>query len=449
MPTIKLPTAVGHLAAYRMGEPRPFPEKAVGPFNRVALAAAHVVADPLADIDPWLDVAIDWDRTIAYREHLWDLGLGVAEAMDTAQRGMGLDWTRLARADPPQPRSGSVAPGRRGLLRRRHRSPAAFAKAHHDDVIRAYEEQISAIERLGGRIVLMASRALAACARSPDDYVTVYNRILAQLREPCIIHWLGEMFDPALEGYFGSHDHMAAMDVCVGIITDNVAKVDGIKLSLLDQEKEILLRARLPAGVRMYTGDDFNYAELIAGDGVRHSDALLGIFDPIAPAASAALAALAEEPHRGVPRDPGADRAALPPHLQGADPLLQDRRRVHGVPERPPGPLRHGRRPGERPLARPPRRAVPPCRRRRPAARPRARGRPHAQGHGGARRRGMSLQFVGAGWSIGSCRMAGSCAPVDRKADVLIEPMPRGLVTDDVPRWRSSPGRPVEVARSS
>ena len=110
---------------------RPFPEKAGGPFNRVALAAAHVVADPLADIDPWLDVAIDWDRTIAYREHLWDLGLGVAEAMDTAQRGMGLDWTRLARADPPQPRSGSVAPGRRRLLRRRHRPPGAFVKAHH------------------------------------------------------------------------------------------------------------------------------------------------------------------------------------------------------------------------------------------------------------------------------------------------------------------------------
>jgi hypothetical protein len=163
-----------------------------------------------------------------------------------------------------------------------------------DDVIRAYEEQISAIERLGGRIVLMASRTLAACARSPDDYATVYNRILAQLREPCIIHWLGEMFDPALEGYFGSRDHMAAMDVCVGIIEGNAAKVDGIKLSLLDKDKEILLRARLPERVRMYTGDDFNYAGLIAGDGTRHSDALLGIFDPIAPAASAALSALAQ-----------------------------------------------------------------------------------------------------------------------------------------------------------
>jgi hypothetical protein len=294
MPTIKLPTAVGHLADYRMSAPRAFPEKAEGPFNRVALAAAHVVADPLADIDPWLDVAIDWERTIAFREHLWDLGLGVAEAMDTAQRGMGLDWPA------------SLELIRRSLEAARARGGALIfcgagtdqlppsPRLTIDDVIRAYEEQISAIERLGGRIVLMASRTLAACARSPDDYATVYNRILAQLREPCIIHWLGEMFDPALEGYFGSRDHMAAMDVCVGIIEGNAAKVDGIKLSLLDKDKEILLRARLPERVRMYTGDDFNYAGLIAGDGTRHSDALLGIFDPIAPAASAALSALAQ-----------------------------------------------------------------------------------------------------------------------------------------------------------
>jgi hypothetical protein len=294
MPTITLPTAVGHLAEYRLHGPKNFPARASGPFNRVALAAAHVVADPLADIDLWLDVAIDWERTIAYRERLWDLGLGVAEAMDTAQRGTGLDWNashELIRRslEAARSRQGAVVFCGAGTD---HLPPSP--RLTIDDVIRAYEEQVSAIERLGGRIVLMASRALAASARSPDDYVAVYNRILAQLREPCIIHWLGEMFDPALEGYFGSPDHMAAMDVCVGIIADNVAKVDGIKLSLLDQEKEIALRARLPAGVRMYTGDDFNYTELIAGDGARHSDALLGIFDPIAPAASAALSALAE-----------------------------------------------------------------------------------------------------------------------------------------------------------
>jgi hypothetical protein len=291
--SIKLPTAVGHLTEYRLRRPMEFPVRAAGPFNRVAYAAVHVVADPLADVDPWLEVAIDWERTIAFREHLWDLGFGVAEAMDTAQRGMGLDWPaslELIR------RSLEAARGRGGAL------IACGAGTDHlaaspgrevDDVIRAYEEQIEAIEALGGRIILMASRALAACARAPDDYFRVYERILSQLREPCIIHWLGEMFDPALEGYFGHADHMAAMDVCVAIIEANAAKVDGIKLSLLDKDKETRLRARLPRSVRMYTGDDFNYPELIAGDGARHSDALLGIFDPIAPAASAALTALA------------------------------------------------------------------------------------------------------------------------------------------------------------
>jgi len=294
MPIIKLPTAVGHLAEYRLRETKDLPRRAGGPFNRVAYAAAHVVADPLADVDPWLDVAIDWEGTIAYREHLWDLGLGVAEAMDTAQRGMGLDW------------AGSLELIRKSLAAAKAHGGALIAcgagtdhltaspRCGADDVIRAYEEQIEAIEAAGGRIILMASRALAAAARSPDDYAKVYDRILGQLREPCIIHWLGEMFDPALAGYFGSSDLMAAMDVCVDIIAANTAKVDGIKLSLLDQDKEIALRARLPAGVRMYTGDDFNYAELIAGDGRHHSDALLGIFDPIAPAASAALSALAQ-----------------------------------------------------------------------------------------------------------------------------------------------------------
>jgi hypothetical protein len=294
MTKIKLPTALGHLADYRLAAPKAFPAKAAGPFNRVAYAAAHVVADPLAEVDPWLEVAIDWQRTIAFREHLWDLGLGVAEAMDTAQRGMGLDWPaslELIR------RSISASNARGGALLAcgagtDHLRPAPDVTV--DDVIRAYEEQIAAIEALGGRIILMASRALAACARSPDDYARVYDRVLSQLQEPCIIHWLGEMFDPALQGYFGHADHLAAMDVCVDVIRGRAAKVDGIKLSLLDKDKEIRLRARLPRAVRMYTGDDFNYAELIAGDGERYSDALLGIFDPIAPAASAALAALAE-----------------------------------------------------------------------------------------------------------------------------------------------------------
>jgi Protein of unknown function (DUF993) len=293
MPTIKLPTAVGHLAEYRLQDAVELPVWSARPFNRVAFAAAHVVADPLADLDPWLDVAIDWDRTIAYREHLWDLGLGVAEAMDTAQRGMGLDWAaslELIR------KSLAAAKARGGALLACGAGTDQLAPSPElttDDVIRAYEEQIEAIEAAGGRIILMASRALAAAARSPDDYGKAYDRILGQLREPCIIHWLGEMFDPALAGYFGSSDHMAAMDVCVEIIATHAEKVDGIKLSLLDKDKEIALRTRLPEGVRMYTGDDFNYAELIVGDGRRYSDALLGIFDPIAPAASAALSALA------------------------------------------------------------------------------------------------------------------------------------------------------------
>jgi hypothetical protein len=293
MPVIRLPTAMGHLVPFRLRWPEPFPAVPAGPFNRVAYAATHVVADPLADVDPWVEAAIDWDRTIAFREHIWDLGLGVAEAMDTAQRGMGLDWPsslELIR------RSVAAAKARGSALVACGAGTdhlAASPRCGVDDVIRAYEEQIEAIEAVGGRIILMASRALAACARSPDDYARVYDRILSQLREPCIIHWLGEMFDPALEGYFGARDHMAAMDVCVSILKANAAKVDGIKLSLLSKEKEETLRARLPEGVRMYTGDDFNYPELIAGEGGRQSDALLGIFDPIAPAASAALEALA------------------------------------------------------------------------------------------------------------------------------------------------------------
>jgi Protein of unknown function (DUF993) len=293
MTTIKLPTAIGYLTPYRLRWPRTFATSA-GPFNRVAFAAAHVVADPLADVDPWQEPAIDWQRTIAFREHLWDLGLGVAEAMDTAQRGMGLDWPNSLEL---MRQSLAAAKARGALIAcgagTDHLPPSADLTL--EAVLRAYEEQIAAIEAQGGRIILMASRALAACARSPDDYAAVYDHILGQVQEPVLIHWLGEMFDPALAGYWGHADHYAAMNVCVDIIGAHAAKVDGIKLSLLDKDKEIALRARLPEGVRMYTGDDFNYADLIAGDGRQHSDALLGIFDPIAPAASAALLALSQE----------------------------------------------------------------------------------------------------------------------------------------------------------
>ena len=294
MASISLPTNGRTFAPYTTGEPIALPKGPPPAFNRVAYAVAHLVGDPLADVDPWLDVAVDWDKTIAFRHYLWDLGLGVAEAMDTAQRGMGLDWSRakelIRRAlEAAKARPGALIACGAGTD---HLAPGPNVGI--DDVIRAYEEQIEAIEAMGGRIVLMASRALAAAAQSPDDYARVYGRILRQVREPVIIHWLGEMFDPALAGYWGNIDHETAMETCLAIITEHAAKIDGVKISLLSKEKEIAMRRRLPAGVRMYTGDDFNYTELIAGDEDGYSDALLGIFDGIAPAASAGLARLAK-----------------------------------------------------------------------------------------------------------------------------------------------------------
>ncbi len=291
--SIKLPRPDGSLETYRLSAPRGFPAKLSGPLNRVAFSAAHVVADPLAECDPWLDAAIDWDRTIAFREYVWDLGLGVAEAMDTAQRGMGLDWPaslELIR------RSVNAAKARGGALVFSGAGTdhlAADEAKTVDDVIRAYEMQISAIEEAGGRIILMASRALCRVARHADDYAKVYGHVLSQVKEPVIIHWLGDMFDPALAGYWGSRDVATAMDTAVGILNAHSAKIDGVKISLLDKDREIAMRRRLAKGIRMYSGDDFNYPELIAGDGLGYSDALLGIFDAIAPAASAALTALA------------------------------------------------------------------------------------------------------------------------------------------------------------
>lgn len=293
--TINLPLD-GKIAAYQLtGTPIEVKKRKARDFPRVVYAAAHVVADPLADNDPWLTPAIDWERTLAFRHRLWDLGLGVAEAMDTAQRGMGLGW----------PEARDLI--RRALREARGRDDALIAcgaGTDHltpgpdvtiDTIIRAYEEQIETVEAEGGRIILMASRALAAAAKGPDDYIRVYDRILRQVKEPVIIHWLGEMFDPALEGYWGNGDHIKAMSTCLEVIEANAAKVDGIKISLLSKEKEVAMRRQLPKSVRMYTGDDFNYAELIAGDEQGHSDALLGIFDAIAPAASAAMEALGRQ----------------------------------------------------------------------------------------------------------------------------------------------------------
>ena len=298
MSTIQLLDAQGQLTPYRLqGQPQARTPR--GAFNRIAYSAAHVVADPRASVDPWLNAAVDWDATLAYRHHLWSLGLGVAEAMDTAQRGMGLDW----------PTSQELI--RRTLTEAQNVQGARVASGcgtDHldldqvrtlDQVIRAYDEQIEAIEALGGRLIIMASRALVKVAQSPADYEKVYDHILSQVRHPVILHWLGDMFDPQLSGYWGHRDLDAATQVALGVMQHHASKVDGIKVSLLDKDREIHLRRQLPAGVRMYTGDDFNYAELIAGDQVgqhdvhRHSDALLGIFDAIAPAASAALSELA------------------------------------------------------------------------------------------------------------------------------------------------------------
>jgi hypothetical protein len=291
--SLKLPKPDRGIESYRVAASRTFPGKFQGALNRVAFSAAHVVADPLADADPWLSAAIDWDKTIAFREHVWDLGLGVAEAMDTAQRGMGLDWPtslELIR------RSVSAAKARGNALvfsgaGTDHLAPDDAKSV--DDVVRAYEEQIAAVEKVGGRIILMASRALARIGRNPDDYAKVYNRVLSQVREPVIIHWLGDMFDPALRNYWGTTDLDLAMDVAVNVINANAAKIDGVKVSLLDKQREIDMRRRLDKNVKMYTGDDFNYAELIAGDTTGFSHALLGIFDAIAPAASYALSRLA------------------------------------------------------------------------------------------------------------------------------------------------------------
>ena len=292
---ITLPTAGGTPLHYHLnGTPITSDPRKPTDFNRVAFAAAHVVVDPAADADPWNDCPIDWDATLAYRRYLWDLGFGVAEAMDTAQRGGGLDWPA---AQDLIRQSLSAARDHGGALiacgvGTDHLPPGPDVTI--DAVIRAYETQLEFVEAQGGRVILMASRALAYAAKGPDDYAQVYDRILRQAKSPVILHWLGEMFDPALKGYWGNADHMQAMQTCLDVIAANAAKVDGIKISLLSAEKEIAMRRRLLPSVRMYTGDDFNYAELIAGDSFGHSDALLGIFDAIAPAASEGLARLAK-----------------------------------------------------------------------------------------------------------------------------------------------------------
>lgn len=291
---IQLPNGSGTTADYVLSGVPIVAPSSPPTFNRIAYAAAHVVSDPLLDTQPWGAPAIDWDATMAFRHHLWSLGFKIAEAMDTAQRGMGVDWTgaqELIRRSLAEARTFDGADLACGAGT--DQLAPEDARSLHD-VIKAYETQIGFVEAEGGRAVIMASRALARVARSADDYRMVYGEILHQTGNKVVLHWLGDMFDPQLAGYWGSPAFEQALETVLAIISDNKKKVEGIKISLLDNAKEIELRKRLPEGVLCFTGDDFNYAELIEGDGERYSHALLGIFDAVAPSASKALAHLAK-----------------------------------------------------------------------------------------------------------------------------------------------------------
>lgn len=288
---ISLPDTAGTLAPYTLTG-TPIAQATLTPASaRVVFSAAHVVADPFTANDPHGAATVDWDATMAFRRHLHWLGIGIAEAMDTAQRGMGLDWGGALEL----------------ITRTKAEVPDALVfngcgtdQLHPDDatdlddVVAAYLEQVEAIQKVGGRLILMASRALARVARTPDDYLKVYAKVLEACDQPVVLHWLGPMFDPALDGYWGGDTFEDNMETCLSMIEANIAKVDGIKISLLDKDKEIAMRRRLPEGVKMYTGDDFNYPELIEGDDQGFSHALLGIFDPLAPAAAYAVSKLSE-----------------------------------------------------------------------------------------------------------------------------------------------------------
>lgn len=300
---ISLPDTNGRLIDYSLIG-RPIAQAVLGENPaRVVYSAAHVVANPFTANDPSGRATIDWEKTMAFRRYLAGLGLGIAEAMDTAQRGMGLDWPgalELIRRTKAEIPDALVANG----CGTDHLDPATSYTL--DDVRRAYLEQLEAIQKVGGRIILMASRALVKAAKTPEDYVKVYSDVLAACDQPVILHWLGEMFDPQLAGYWGSKDFEQAMPVALAVVKENASKVDGIKISLLDKQKEIDMRRLLPAGVKMYTGDDFNYPELIEGDAKGFSHALLGIFDPLAPAATFAVKSLGDG-------DASAFRATLDP----------------------------------------------------------------------------------------------------------------------------------------
>ena len=292
---VRLPSAGGAAQEYRLHAPGPWTRPGRPISSRIAYAAAHVVPSAWADNSPGAPAVIDWDATLAYRHELWSYGLGVADAMDTAQRGMGLDWAATRELIT---RSGAEAKAAGGAIAcgagtdQLTLTDLPSGRAGITTIIDAYREQIDVVTAAGANVILMASRALARTATGADDYLRVYETLLDEVDTPVILHWLGTMFDPALQGYWGSDDIPAATKVFADLLDAKAAKIDGVKVSLLDARHEIALRAGLPAGVRLYTGDDFNYPELILGDGTHHSDALLGIFAAIYPAASTALQAL-------------------------------------------------------------------------------------------------------------------------------------------------------------
>ncbi|GAA3939448.1 dihydrodipicolinate synthase family protein [Microbacterium soli] len=261
--------------------------------SRVAYAAAHVVPVVWGDNTPGRPADIDWDSTLAFRRNVYSWGLGVADAMDTAQRNMGLDAaaTRelIARsAQVAREEGGSVVVG----VNTDHIDETHISL---DRVIDAYISQLEFTEEQGAGPVLMASRHLARVAESADDYRRVYRAVLERATTPVVLHWLGTAFDPELAGYFGADDWQTASGVLLDIIAESPGRVAGVKMSLLNAESEISVRERLPEGVRMLTGDDFNYVSLIgdSGAGIRsYSDALLGAFAAITPVASAAIQAL-------------------------------------------------------------------------------------------------------------------------------------------------------------
>jgi len=286
--TIRLPGTDGRFRTY---EPRrsPLVVPTGTPFtSRTVYAAAHVVADPYADVSPDAPAAVDWDTTLAFRRHLWSHGLGVAEAMDTAQRGTGLDWAGAAELIRRSAAEAKAVGGRIAC----GAGTDQLAAGTLAEIRTAYEEQLAVVEGAGAQAILMASRALAATAGGPEDYLDLYGHLLHQVADPVILHWLGPMFDPALEGYWGSADLDTATEVFLEVVAAHPDKVDGVKISLLDARREIDLRRRLPRGVRCYTGDDFHYPELIAGDGKGFSHALLGVFDPLGAVAAEAVRTL-------------------------------------------------------------------------------------------------------------------------------------------------------------